>query len=311
MGNASTCEAVCYGSSASPPRQRRDYEAEARAKEAAAREKATALLEKGLAATAEGELEKALDFYREAKDIWPGAYTNKNRYGGYSGIDSLISDARTEIRVKAESKDSAERTRELARRIHDKSDSSSRDANPDLPLKDIEEPSRPDKLPSPAAAAKNDLAARTSRKAVAAKQAHAVNCALGELQALADGPGEGRALLRAEMKAFLENVRTEFEIPCSGASDTHSVQTLSLSDLTRGAKRKEEQLEGSILVVRDEKSCEVHIDVQHAASTRRGGASRSSAPSSKEGQSVIRMDGSGKILDAETSAGVGKCLARP
>lgn len=149
-----------------------------------------------------------------------------------------------------------------------------------------------------------------SQKAVAEKQAQALSCATSELQELANGMGEEGARLRAELKTVLDDVRVELSKPCSGQPKTHNIQTVSLSGLTKGAKRKEDHLEENVLVTRDEETCEVRLNVQHASSLKSASSFRSPGQPFNEGQSVIRMDKAGNILAAETPAGVEKCLAR-
>jgi len=139
---------------------------------------------------------------------------------------------------------------------------------------------------------------------VAGKQVKALSCAIEEIRGLTRGMGEERAYLRAGLKSFVNTLRVELNKPCSGQSETINIQALSLSSLTEGAKEKEGDLQGSVLVTRDEKNCEVHLDVQHVS------ASRSSGQSYSEGQSIIHLDNTGAIIAAETPLGVEKCLSR-
>lgn len=154
------------------------------------------------------------------------------------------------------------------------------------------------------------LADEVDSAIVAEKQAQALSCATSELQELANGMGEEGAPLRAELKGFLDDVRVELSKPCSGQPKTHNIQTISLSGLTKDAKKKEDHLEENVLVTRDEETCEVRLNVQHASSLKSASSSRSPGQPFNEGQSVIRMDKTGNILIAETPAGVEKCLAR-
>jgi hypothetical protein len=149
-----------------------------------------------------------------------------------------------------------------------------------------------------------------SQKAVADKQVQALSCAINELQKLASGMGKEGSLLRTELNKFLDNVRVDLSKPCSGQPETRSVQTITLNDLTKDAKKKEDHLEGNVLVTRNEETCEVHMDVQHASSLKSASTSRSPGQPFNEGQSIIHMDKSGNIIVAETPAGVEKCLAR-
>jgi tetratricopeptide (TPR) repeat protein len=308
-GSAPNCEEVCDGSKTSPI-PKRDYEAERRAREAAAKEKATESLEKGLTAAGDGDLDAALRYYEEAKKTWPDIGTYKSRSGGYTTIDGLIAEVNREKRNRKLVADSKKSIGELAGRLQDATDSRGGASDSDLVLMDNKESPAPDKGRASKSAGQDDVAARASLKAVAEKQAQALTCAIGELQELAKGMGEEGAMLRAELNAFLENLRVELGKPCSGQPETQNIQVLSLSGLTKGAKRKEDHMEGNVLVTRDEKTCEVRFHVQHASSLKSASSSRSAGTSFNEGQSIIQMDKAGKILASETPSGVGKCLAR-
>lgn len=161
-------------------------------------------------------------------------------------------------------------------------------------------------IPRPAPKKESTLAIQ---KAVAEKQVQALVCAISELKVLASGMGEEGASMHAELKGFLNGIRPELNKPCSGQPETQNIQTISLSNLTKGVQKKEEHLEANILVTRDEQSCEVHLHVQHASSLKSASTSSISGQSSNEGQSIIQMDKYGAILAAESPAGVEKCLA--
>lgn len=149
----------------------------------------------------------------------------------------------------------------------------------------------------------------SSRKSAAEIQVEALSCAVSELQGLASGRGEEGASLRAEVDTFLLNLRAALKQPCSGQSGTEKIETLALSTLSHGATETEDHLEGNILVIRNETSCEVHLDVQHASSQKRD-AFGIAVPGGNEGQSLIQIDKNGKILAAETPTAVAACLKR-
>lgn len=177
---------------------------------------------------------------------------------------------------------------------------------PVVPIKKVPVLSKPTSSPTVPAPKKESA---PIQKAVAEKQVQALGCAISELKVLASGMGEEGASMHAELKGFLNGIRSELNKPCSGQPETQNIQTISLSNLTKGAQKKEEQLEANILVTRNEQSCEVHLHVQHASSFKSTATSSRSGQSFNEGQSIIQMDKNGAIIAAESPIGVEKCLA--
>jgi hypothetical protein len=163
--------------------------------------------------------------------------------------------------------------------------------------------------PTPAPAPK-ETSTTPFQKAVAEKQTQALSCATREFEELSNGMGEEGARLRAELKTFLDDVRVELSKPCSGQPKTHNIQTAFLSGLTKNAKKKDDNLEGSLLMTRDEETCEVRLDVLHASSLKSASSSRIFGKSFNEGQRIMHIDKAGNILAAETPSDVEKCMAR-
>jgi len=133
----------------------------------------------------------------------------------------------------------------------------------------------------------------------------AVNSVLAEYKAARGSDSIDAESLRADL-ATIKNI---LRIPPSGKKGSHQVQTISLSQQS-AVKAGEKQVVGSILVVRNEETGEVKIDVSQSVKKDTSVLASNSANSipAIESQNIIVLDRTGKILDKEVTGSVSKCL---
>ncbi|MFA6091621.1 MAG: hypothetical protein WCU88_00035 [Elusimicrobiota bacterium] len=171
----------------------------------------------------------------------------------------------------------------------------------------------PPRKPTPAAAdsaavaavktsSRGDSSAPAPRSGLSRRQEKALDCAVSEVYGQAEGMGEeGRGLarqLRQDLRAILADLRAQ---PPSGTQDAHKIFS-SGRDYIAKDKERQEQLIVKVLVQRDEKTGELHIDVQSSA--LRGAHPEQTA------QNLIYLDAKGTVIRKEVSPAAEACLSR-